>query len=182
MARQQSQVSSVQSTPSRSGTAMTWPLFRRAFAQLGVRDSNAVGPVDRLRLRGTAKRISRSQRNDGFLSNSGSSRADPCGRALRSIDASKARVRYVRLTSTPDIVSGPRHRPISVLYDIPNSGPIVGFGVADVRQSNTVSAQKCGLRFQAQCLRAIVIAEFNRGNTSVATPGSRTRSRTARTA
>jgi hypothetical protein len=34
---------------------------------------------------------------------------------IRSIQASKDAARYVRLTSTPDIVSGPRHRPLSAL-------------------------------------------------------------------
>ena len=47
------------------------------------------------------KAFSCPQWNDGFRPDSGPSRGDPCRRALRPTQASKAAVCYVRSTSTP---------------------------------------------------------------------------------
>ncbi len=47
--------------------------------------------------------ISRSQWNDGYGANPGPSRGDPCRRASRPIEASKAAVCYVRNTSIRDV-------------------------------------------------------------------------------
>jgi hypothetical protein len=43
------------------------------------------------------------ERNDGFGADSCPSRDDPCRRALRPIEASKAAGYYVRSTSTPAV-------------------------------------------------------------------------------
>jgi len=54
------------------------------------------------------KPILQSQENDGFGAESGPSRGDPCRRAIRPIDASKAAVGFVRNTSTPAVWSAQR--------------------------------------------------------------------------
>ena len=86
---------------------------------------------------------------------------------------------------TPAILRVPAVRPTVTLRPLqhPDPGPIVGFGIEVVRQSNTVSAPD-GRTFKVSlCLRAraIIVAEIDRSNASVATRGSRTRS-CARTA
>jgi hypothetical protein len=49
------------------------------------------------------KRAPRPQSNGGEGTNSGPSRGNPCTRAIRPIEASKATFRYVRSTSEPAV-------------------------------------------------------------------------------
>ena len=59
--------------------------------------------------------ISRLRSNDGYGADSGPSRGERRRRAIRPIEASKAAIGNGCFTSTPDIVSGPRHPPLSAL-------------------------------------------------------------------
>ena len=60
------------------------------------------GPVNRNAFETYVERVL-SRWNDGFRANSCPSQSEPCTRAFRPIEASKATVQYVRSTSTPAV-------------------------------------------------------------------------------